>query len=79
VKANEFAIDALRANGHVPAVLKGTKKAKPSTSGYLTMRGADEAAHYFEEWGFEWVTTPGAIDWLTKIAAEGASTRATRH
>jgi tetratricopeptide (TPR) repeat protein len=78
VKANEFAIDALRANGHVPAVLNG-KKAKSSTNGYLTMGGEDEAAHYFEEWGFEWVTTPGAINWLTKIAAEGAPTHSTRH
>jgi tetratricopeptide (TPR) repeat protein len=78
VKANEFATDALRANRHVPAVLNGSKKAKPSTSGYLTMGGEDEAAHYFEEWGFDWVTTPGAIDWLTKIAAEGTPTRTKR-
>lgn len=30
--------------------------------------------HYVEEWGFDWHTTPGAIDWLTKVAAEMAST-----
>jgi len=70
VKAHEFAVHALRANKHVPAVLNGSKKAKPSTSGYLSMGGEDEAAHYCGEWGFDWVTTPGAIDWLTKIAAE---------
>jgi tetratricopeptide (TPR) repeat protein len=68
-KAREFARDALRANKHVPAVLTGNKKARPSTSGYLTVGGEDEAAHYVEEWGFDWQTTPGAIDWLTKIAA----------
>lgn len=77
-EADEFATNALRANRHVPAVLNG-KKAKPSTSGYLTMGGEDEAAHYFEEWGFEWITTPGAVDWLTKIAVERAPTQATRH
>jgi len=71
-KADEFARKALRANNHIPAVLTGSKKAKPSIGGYLTMGGEDEAAHYVEEWGFDWVTTPGAIDWLTKIAAEGA-------
>jgi tetratricopeptide (TPR) repeat protein len=78
VEANEFARDALHANRHVPAVFNG-KKASPSTSGYLTMGGEDEAAHYFQEWGFEWITTPGAIDWLTKIAVAitngGASRR----
>jgi hypothetical protein len=76
--AGKFAINALRANGHVPAVLNG-KKAKPSTSGYLTMGGEDEAAHYFEEWGFEWITTPGAVDWLMKFAAHGAPNNVTQH
>jgi hypothetical protein len=52
VEADEFARGALRANRHVPAVLNG-KKASPSTSGYLTMGGEDEAAHYFQEWGFD--------------------------
>jgi tetratricopeptide (TPR) repeat protein len=78
VEADEFARDAFRANKHVPAVLKG-KKASPSTSGYLTMGGEDEAAHYFQEWGFEWITTPGAIDWLTRIAVEEVPAQATRH
>ena len=68
----------MRANDHVPAVLTGKNKAKPSIGGYLTMGGEDEAAYYVEEWGFDWVTTPGAIEWLTKIAAERASTRPKR-
>ena len=59
--------------GAIPAVLAGTKKAKPSRNGYVTTGGEDEAAHYAEEWGFDWLTTPGAIDWLTKIVAELAS------
>jgi len=62
-KAKEFARNALRANRHVPAVLSGRKKAKTSTSGYLTMGGEGEAAHYAAEWGFDWATTPGAVDW----------------
>ena len=74
-KAEELAKRAWNANSHVPAVLAGTKKAKPSISGYLTMGGEDEAAHYVEEWGFDWHTTPGAIDWLTKIAAEMTLTK----
>jgi hypothetical protein len=77
-KADELAKQACKANSHVPAVLAGTKKAKPSTDGYLTMGGENEAAHYVEEWGFDWHTTPGAIDWLTKIAAEMASTKTER-
>ena len=48
--------------GAIPAVLAGTKKAKPSRNGYVTMGGEGEAAHYAEEWGFDWLTTPGAID-----------------
>jgi tetratricopeptide (TPR) repeat protein len=43
-KAKEFARNALRANRHVPAVLTGRKKAKPSTIGCLTVGGEDEAA-----------------------------------
>ena len=74
-KAEELAKEACKANDHVPAVLAGTKDVKPSTNGYVTMGGEDEAAHYAEEWGFDWHTTPGAIGWLTKVAAEMASTR----
>jgi tetratricopeptide (TPR) repeat protein len=73
-RAQELAKKAWSRNSHVPAVLIGTKKAKPSTNGYITMGGEDEAAHYVEEWGFWWLTTPGAVDWLTKVAAEMAST-----
>jgi tetratricopeptide (TPR) repeat protein len=63
----ELVKKAWKANRHVPAVLSGTKKAKPSTSGYVTMGGEDEAAHYVEEWGFDWHTTPGAIEWMMSI------------
>jgi len=72
-KAEELAKKACKAKSHVPAVLAGRKKAQPSTTGYLTVGGEDEADDYFEEWGFEWLTTPGAIDWLTNIAAEMAT------
>jgi tetratricopeptide (TPR) repeat protein len=72
-RAEQLARKAWKANSHVPAALAGTKKARPSTNGYVTMGGEDEAAHYVDEWGFDWLTTPGAVDWLTKIAAEMAS------
>jgi tetratricopeptide (TPR) repeat protein len=69
-KADELAKRAWRRNKHVPAVLAGAQKAKPSTNSYVTMGGEDEAADYSGEWGFDWLTTPGAVDWLTKITAE---------
>jgi tetratricopeptide (TPR) repeat protein len=81
-EANDFAASALAANGHVPAVLTGEKKVKPRNDGYLTMGGEDEAEHYVTEWGFEWVTTPGAVDWLKKMASNETSGRkrqSTRH
>jgi tetratricopeptide (TPR) repeat protein len=81
-EANDFAVSALAANGHVPAVLTGEKKVKPRNDGYITMGGEDEAEHYVTEWGFDWVTTPGAVDWLKKIATNESSvqkSRSTRH
>jgi tetratricopeptide (TPR) repeat protein len=77
-KAEELAKKAWYANSHVPAALAGTKKVKSSTNGYITMGGEEEAAHYVKEWGFDWLTTPGAVDWLTRVAAEMASTRTER-
>ena len=60
-KAEELAKKAVRSNRHVPGALAGTKKVKSSSSGYLTMGGEDEAAHYVQEWGFDWLTTPRSI------------------
>jgi tetratricopeptide (TPR) repeat protein len=77
-RGEELVKKAWKANSHIPAVLVGTKKAKPSTNGYVTMGGEDEAAHYVEEWGFDWLTTPGAIDWLTRIVGDMAPFRAQR-
>ena len=74
----ELVKKAWKANSHIPAILIGTKKAKPSPNGYVTMGGEDEAAHYAEEWGFDWLTTPGAVDWLTRIVAEMAPSRTER-
>jgi hypothetical protein len=61
-RGEELVKKAWKANRHVPAVLADTKKPKPSTNGYVTMGGEDEAAHYVEEWGFDWHTTAGAIN-----------------
>ena len=77
-RAEEVAKKALRSNRHVPGALAGTKKVKSSSSGYLTMGGEDEAAHYVQEWGFDWLTPPGAVDWLTTVAAEIAPSAPTQ-
>ena len=74
-RAEELARKAWKANNHVPAVLAGIKNAKPSTNGYVMMGGEDEAAHYVVEWGFDWQTTPAAIDRLMKVVDDMASSR----
>lgn len=76
--AAELARKACKANRHVPAALAGAKTVKSSMNGYVTIGGEDEAAHYVDEWGFDWVTTPGAVDWLAQIAADMASTQMDR-
>ena len=74
-RAAELARKACNANSHVPAALADVKKVKSSLNGYITIGGEDEAAHYVDEWGFDWVTTPGAVAWLAKIAADMTSTQ----
>ncbi len=73
--AAELAGKACKANRHLPAALAGVKTVKSSMNGYVTIGGEDEAAHYVEEWGFDWVITPGAVAWLAKIAADMALTQ----
>jgi tetratricopeptide (TPR) repeat protein len=70
--------DAWSANEHVPAILAGTKPAVNSNEGYITMGGPDEATYYVTECGAAWHRTPGAIAWLTKLAATLAPKRRTR-
>ena len=70
--------DAWSANEHVPAILAGTKPAVNSNEGYITMGGPDEAAYYVTESGAAWHRTPGALAWLTKLAATLAPKRRTR-
>ena len=74
--------DAWSANEHVPAILAGTKPAVNSNEGYITMGGPDEATYYVTECGAAWHRTPGAVAWLTKLAATlppKRRTRATMH
>ena len=59
---------ALSSNQHVPAILAGTKPPVVSR-GYVTMGGADEATDYVAEFGSAWRGTPGAMEWLTKMAS----------
>ena len=77
-RAAELAEKACKANRHVPAALAGAKTVKSSMNGYITIGGEDEAAHYVDEWGFDWVTTPGAIAWLARIAADIEATQKDR-
>ena len=67
--------DAWSANEHVPAILAGTKPPVTSDDGYVTMGGPDEATYYVTECGPAWDRTPGAIAWLTKLAATLAPKR----
>ena len=70
--------DAWSANEHVPAILAGTKPAVNSNEGYITMGGPDEATYYVTECGAAWHRIPGAVAWLTKLAATLAPKRRTR-
>ena len=70
--------DAWSANEHVPAILAGTKPPVISDDGDITMGGPDEATYYVTECGPAWHRTPGAVAWLTKLAATLAPKRRTR-
>jgi len=70
--------DAWSANEHVPAILAHIKPAVNSNEGYITMGGPDEATYYVTECGAAWHRTPGAVAWLTKLAATLAPKRRTR-
>jgi tetratricopeptide (TPR) repeat protein len=70
--------DAWSANDHVPTILAGTKPPVISDDGYVTMGGPDEATYYVTECGPAWHRTPGAVAWLTKLAATLAPKRRTR-
>ena len=59
--------DAWSANEHVPGILAGIASPVVSDNDYITVGGADEATEYVEECGPAWHSTPGAVEWLTKI------------
>jgi tetratricopeptide (TPR) repeat protein len=60
--------DAMSANEHVPSILIGRKRPTRSTSGYITVGGADEATDYVAQCGAVWKRTPGAVEWLASAA-----------
>jgi hypothetical protein len=66
--------DAWSANEHVPAILAGAKPPVISDDGYVTMGGPDDVT----ECGSAWHRTPGAVAWLTKLAATLGPKRLTR-
>jgi hypothetical protein len=61
----------------VPAILAGTTPPVFEDSDYVTVGGADEATHYFTEFGPAWHRTPGAVEWLAKITSARAPTEPT--
>ena len=61
--------DAWSANEHVPAILAGTAPPVVSDGDYITVGGPDEATEYVAECGPAWRSTPGAVEWVTKIIA----------
>jgi tetratricopeptide (TPR) repeat protein len=61
--------NAWSANEHVPAILAGTKPPVIRDDGCVSMGGPDEATYYVTECGPAWRRTPGAVAWLTKLAA----------
>lgn len=61
--------DAWSANEHAPGILAGTASPVISDDDYITVGGADEATEYVAECGPAWHSTPGAVEWLTKIIA----------
>lgn len=66
---SDLLADAVRSNRHVPAILSGNQRGKPSTDGMLTMGGADEATWYVREAGDAWRATDGAVARLVELAA----------
>jgi tetratricopeptide (TPR) repeat protein len=68
-RAAALVTDAWSANEHVPAILVGTKPPVTRDDGCVTMGGPDEATYYMTECGPAWRRTPGAVAWLTKLAA----------
>lgn len=76
--AVDLAKDAWAGNEHVPAILAGTEQPVCDDSGYLTVGGPDEATFYVTEFGPGWFRTPGAVDWLSKIAASLPPKRRTK-
>jgi tetratricopeptide (TPR) repeat protein len=74
-ETNALAAGALQSNAHIPEVLSGKTKPKPSKNGFITMGGSDEAAYYVEEWGESWRGVDGAVAWLAGLVDKGGDRR----
>ncbi|MBN1772046.1 MAG: hypothetical protein JXB32_12330 [Deltaproteobacteria bacterium] len=62
-------VRALRSNPHVPAYLTGRKKVGPLPDGYSP--GQDSEARVMaRDYRRGWQETPGALDWLERVAAD---------
>lgn len=72
-RANALARAAWSANAHVPGILAGTMPPVAIDPEYIVVGGPAEAMVYVNDYAPGWIATPGAIAWLTKIAAACAA------
>ena len=70
-RAAKLAKEALSNNPHVPDILSGAQPPVVLTD-YVAVGEPSDATHYVAEFGAAWRRTPGAIAWLTGIAAASA-------
>lgn len=61
--------EAWAENPHVPDILAGTAKPRPSKDGLMVVGSPEEATNYIDGCGDAWRATPGAIDWLMTACA----------
>jgi tetratricopeptide (TPR) repeat protein len=67
-EANRALQEAVKTNPHVPAYLTGKKKIPPRLPPYIGFGDQNEAIHYAAGYLTHWRKTPGAIDWLKRVA-----------
>ena len=72
-RAIALARTALMGNRHVPRILSNASQLEFRADGYVTVGQSSEASYYVVEFGGSWHGTPGAVDWLNKVAAQVAT------
>lgn len=67
-KADAALRQALKHNKHVPAYLTGRKKIPVNLPAYIGFGDDNEASTYANSYLKHWRKTPGAVDWLKRVA-----------